>query len=140
MGTLTTFMYGVLLDPKAKGLIHFMKECVHKYYPVIFLQKNCPFTNTADRIITSLFEAGIICKWRRQYVYDVPQPGPEVEKLTLERMISPFVILGVGLGVAMIVFMAQHVAYWYSSRKILRNGDKTSRSRRPQAWQKIKGI
>lgn len=117
LGTMTTTMYGVISDPDAKGLIHFMKQCVNEFYPVIFMQKNCPFTARVNRIITSLFEAGIICKWKRQYVYEVPEPVPSVEKLSLKRMIGSFVILVAGLGAALIAFAAEHALYWYSTRK-----------------------
>lgn len=110
----TTVLYNTLLYPKAKGLVHILKECLYKYYAVMLLQKNCPFTPKVNRIIRALFESGIICKWRSQYAYDTPQLEPEVEKLTLNRMIGAFVILGTGLGIAFVAFLAECSFFWYS--------------------------
>lgn len=113
----TTIMHIIMQHPKAKGLVHFLKECLYEYYSIMLLQKNSPLTPKVNRIIRALFESGIICKWRRQYAYDIPQPEPEVKKLALNRMIGAFIILGAGLGIAVVAFLAECIIYWYSSHK-----------------------
>lgn len=117
----TTLMYTVIQHPDAKEKVHFMKQCGHIYYPTMLMQKNSPLTAKVNRIIRTLSEAGILCKWRNDYLYNIPQVDPPVQKLSLNRMIGSFVILVAGLGAALIVFVAENIQFWFSSTKNIRN-------------------
>lgn len=120
VGTTSRFKYHVMHNPMAKGRINFMKECVRKYYPVMLLQKNSPITFRVNQIITTLFESGITCHWKKQFIDDTPQIEPSVEKLSIARVKGSFVILGVGQIVALLAFVAEYGFYWYSSRDLSR--------------------
>lgn len=115
MSTYTKYI--VSHHTSAKGLVYFMDQCGHDYYPTILLQKNCPFTEKVNRIIQALMESGILCKWKREYVSDIPKEEPSVQKLSLNRMKGSIMILAGGLGAAIIAFMAEIICFRLSCRK-----------------------
>lgn len=113
----TTFMYNAMINQKAKGLVHFMQQCVYEYYPAMVLQKRYPLTERFNKIIRSLFEAGLICKWRRKYLYYVPAPPPPVAKLSLTNLQGCFVLLFIGITLAFIAFLAEHIHYNFAVKQ-----------------------
>lgn len=117
----TTFMYNALKNPKAKGYIHYMKQCAHKFWAVIVLPKNSILTKKISSIIRKLFEAGLICKWRRRYLEDVPQLPPEVVQLTLGHLRGCFIVFCMGNVMAFLVFLAEHVYGMVNGCKSSRN-------------------
>ena len=115
----TTFIYNTMINPKAKGMVHFMKQCVYDYYPQMVLQKKCALTKRVNKIIRSLHEAGLISKWRSKYIYKVPTTPPSVKRLSLKHMTGPFVILFIGIGGGVIAFLVEQVRYHFTVRRIV---------------------
>lgn len=103
----TTFLYYALINPKAKGEIHVMKDCLYHYYPSFVMKKYSPVLRKVNGIIRSLREAGIVQYWRSKYIWKLPNLPEGFVKLSMERMKGLFYIVLIGEAVSIVAVIVE---------------------------------
>ncbi|XP_066981968.1 glutamate receptor ionotropic, delta-2-like [Macrobrachium rosenbergii] len=94
---------------------YMMKEHVYPGYLAWFLKMNCPFTNVITNALQSLVEAGLVDQLYTKHMSKVlrkdknPQDKiSEGKSLQLAQLLGAFMLLGLGVGVASIVFVFEY--------------------------------
>lgn len=107
----TTFLYYALINPKAKGEIHVMKDCIYRFYPSFVMKKYSPMLRKVNDVIMRLKEAGIIEHWRSEYIWATPSTTDGFVKLSMGHMKGLFfiVLIGDALSIVIFIFEVIHV-------------------------------
>lgn len=103
----TTFLYYALINPKVKGHIHIIKDCILVYHPSVITKKNSPFSYRLNQIISRLMESGLTKKWRSEYIYNFPPSMKSFLKLSTKHMYGVFCILTVGHIISFVFFIIE---------------------------------
>lgn len=106
----TTFLYYALINPKAKGEIHVIKDCLYLYYPLFVLRKRSPFTKRVNNIVTNLKEMGLTQYWRSLYIQEVPTTPQGFVALSLNHLKGIFFMILIGQSFS-VIFFAVEVTY-----------------------------
>lgn len=112
--------------PNARPAVYPVKEIIFTYSVKMVFAKNYILLKSFDNLISKFLMAGIIDKWAGEFLErlkkmeGLAQRNKRVEKLTLNHVEGAFAILGMGLGLASIVFGLETAAFWFLRRRRLR--------------------
>jgi hypothetical protein len=101
-----------------------MRECISRYFISLGLAKKSPYTRAFNEVLVRLIEAGIVQQWKKNIIQEHFDPadsnlfedklknsvGPEV--LKFENVQGAFLLLGAGIVVCILVFLAELSLRW----------------------------
>ncbi|XP_053641760.1 glutamate receptor ionotropic, delta-1-like [Cherax quadricarinatus] len=96
--------------------VYFVKEQIYKANLALFFRKRTPWKYKFDWAIQSLVEAGLVQKWyddsmdavKQMYNKTSKKPESREKSLSLAHLQGPYLILLVGVAVALWVFLMEH--------------------------------
>lgn len=102
--------------------LRLMKSCIDNYYTVFPFSKNSPLTPYVNNKVTQLTSAGIIEHWfdmmtvkyGKSYMaefFDNRVLGSEAKPLKIRNVVGAFYLLGIGLIVSGVAFLAEIFVY-----------------------------
>ncbi|KAK4328523.1 hypothetical protein Pmani_001000 [Petrolisthes manimaculis] len=95
---------------------YMMKETVFKSYMTWFLLRNTPYTHTFSFYVRRLLETGVMAKLYKNHVGVLIEDGGKVKLringvLNLDHLQGAFILLGLGVTVAVMVFLRERLSY-----------------------------
>uniref|UniRef100_A0A3F2ZDC6 Ionotropic glutamate receptor C-terminal domain-containing protein n=1 Tax=Lutzomyia longipalpis TaxID=7200 RepID=A0A3F2ZDC6_LUTLO len=111
--------------PNHTHYLRIMKQCISRYYTVLLLKKNSPYTSFVSSLIPRYIEGGFISHWftemntkyGKSYMNalfdDQIKQFADTKGLQMANLLGAFYLLGLGLTVAFVVSLLELRYYQY---------------------------
>ncbi|XP_055842793.1 uncharacterized protein LOC129909746 [Episyrphus balteatus] len=117
-----------------RPIFHVCKEDIVKYYVGFLMPQYSPFKEYLDQMIVEIAETGLLEKWesdfpaflinnvmKRWEKFDYDYDGDVHKPLQLQHLVFPACCLAVGLALSIVVFVGEHLWFYFKNREIKKN-------------------